>query len=145
MGYLDDHPTQWNYTKRVKSRVNAIQTKYPWQTYACTYKDHPPGNGRWPVDFYTRVSVDFWGGGGDSAETYSGYRGKPLPKALGDNVFNELFYAQRGPLIDWIIWQGEMWWSPDTGGPGWTDAPDGPPDSDPDHLNHLHVTFQKGT
>jgi hypothetical protein len=140
MGYLEDYPTQFNFTKRVRQRVNAIQRRHPWQTYANTYYDHPPGFNR----YYERVSVDFWGGGGDSAETYSGYRGKPLPKALGDEIFNELFYAERGPAIDWIIWSGAMWWSPATGGPGWTSAPSGPADSDPGHYGHIHVTFIRG-
>ena len=43
MSYIDDYPTQFNFTKRVKSRVRAVQRAYPWQTYANTYYDHPPG------------------------------------------------------------------------------------------------------
>jgi hypothetical protein len=143
MGYMDDHPTQFNWTEPVKARVKAIQDKFPWRTYANTYWDHPPGNGRWPVNYYTRYSIDFWGGGGANKETYTGYRGKTLLRDLGDKIFDELFYAESGPAIDWIIWRGRMWWSPKTGGPGWTSSPPGPADSDPDHFRHIHVTYQR--
>lgn len=145
MSYADDHPTHFDWTNRVRAVVRRVQRHHPWQTYINTYVDHPPGFGAWPYRFYDRVSLDVWGGGGTSAETYTGYRGKPLPKALGDEMFDELFYAKSGPLIDWIIWQGRMWWAPATGGPGWTSAPSGPPDSDPGHYSHIHCTYQRGT
>jgi hypothetical protein len=148
MGYLEDHPTHFNFTKRVQGRVNAVQRRFPWKTFCNSYWDHPPDTQvprRWPPGFYDRVSFDVWGGGGSSEATYSGYRGKPLPKELGDKIFNQLFYANSGPAIDWIIWDGHMWWAPATGGPGWTSAPSGPADSDPGHYGHIHVTYQKGT
>ena len=142
VSYVSEHPTQFNFAPSVKRRVRDIQRAHPWQLFACTYWDHPPGDGKWPVNYYTRLSVDFWGGGGTGPGNYSGYRGKPLPKALGDQVWRELFYADSGPAIDWIIWQGWMWWAPATGGPGWTSAPGGPADSDPGHYGHIHVTYQ---
>ena len=121
----------------VRRRVRSIQRRWPWKTYINTYWQHPPGFN----NFYTRKSFDVWGGGGNNSINYSGYRGKTLPRALGDDIFVHLFYASNGPAIDWIIWQGEMWWNPATGGPGWTDAPPGPADSDADHMKHIHVTF----
>jgi hypothetical protein len=142
MSYVDDHPTHFNYTKRVGRRVRAVQSKFPWQTYANTYYDHPPGYNR----YYERHSVDFWGGGGFSPETYTGERGKPLPVPLGNEVWNAIYNAERGPLIHWIIWQGWMWWAPATGGPGWTQQGlNGPVGSDPGHYNHIHVTYQRGS
>ena len=145
MSYIDDHPTNFVWTPAVRERVNAVQRRHPWKTFINTYWDHPPDFNdprRWPPGYYDKVSFDVWGGGGNSAGNYTGYRGKPLPKRLGDKVFNQLFYASSGPSIDWIIWFGYMYWSPATGGPGWTSAPGGPADSDPGHYSHLHVTYQ---
>lgn len=144
MSYATDHPTHFNWDERVRRRVTALWRRYPWQTYVNTYFDHPPDYRRprrWPVAYYDAKSFDVWGGGGTDEESYTGYRGKPLPRELGEEIFDVLFYAQRGPAIDWIIYRGKMWWNPATGGPGWTASPPGPPDSDPQHLRHIHVTY----
>jgi len=96
---------------------------------------------RWPFDFYSAKSVDFWGGGLSLTGGYTGYRGKPLPRKLGNKIWKQLMGANTGPEIDWIIFNFQMWWNPKTGGPGYTSAPPGPADSDPNHVNHLHCTW----
>ncbi len=144
MSYETDHPTNFNWVPKVQERVTTIQRRHPWKTYVNTYWDHPPDlqrPRRWPAGYYDPYSLDVWGGGGTNQGNYSGYRGKPLPKELGDRIYHELFNAASGPAIDWIIWQGRMWWNPKTGGPGPTHAPPGPPDSDPDHMHHIHCTY----
>ncbi len=69
-----------------------------------------------------------WGFGG---------RGDPVGTALGQKVFDFLFEDPDPPDIWWVIWNGRMW----TRAQGFQDAPAGPPGSDPDHLNHVHVTY----
>lgn len=145
ISYLSDHPTNFNWNPRVKERVALIQRRHPWKTFINTYWDHPPDFHTprlWPVDFYSKKSFDVWGGGGNSQATYSGYRGKPLPQELGKRIFHEIFNASGGPPIDWCIYRGKMYWSPKTGGSGWTASPAGPADSDPGHWQHIHVTYQ---
>jgi hypothetical protein len=134
VSYVLDHPTHFNFTQKVQARVKAVQRRHPYQTFINTYVDHPPGYNR----IYERRSLDVWGGGGHNQATYSGYRGKPLPKALGDRIWGELFYAEYGPAIHWIIWNGKMW----VAGSGFQNAPYGPPDSDPGHYNHIHCTYK---
>jgi hypothetical protein len=128
--------------------VARLQAQFPWRTYICTYWDHPPDNRvprRWPPGFYDNDSLDVWGGGKSRITgKYLGYRGKPLPKRLGDRIFKQLFYGNY-PEIDWIIWQGKMWWNPATGGSGWTAAPAGAADSDPGHFGHIHWTRRRFT
>lgn len=148
MSYEDLHPTNFNWHPAVRARVNWVQNHHPWKTYINTYWDHPPDLVHvprwWPPGFYDKYSFDIWGGGGDSAKNYTGYRGKQLSRDLGDKIFRQLFHANTGPAIDWIIYRGKMFWAPATGGSGWTSAPPGPPDSDPDHIHHIHVTYQRG-
>ncbi len=132
--YQDEHPTHFNWRADVRALVNKYQAirRFRWKTYANTYWDHPPG---YHLD---AVSVDFWGGGLDASGRYLGYRGKQLPKELGDDLHKTIFNDPALPRIWWIIWQGWLW--TDTG--GWQKAPWGPADSDPDHLLHIHVTFK---
>jgi hypothetical protein len=115
--YIDDHPTNFNWAPAVAQRVREVQAHHPWQTYINTYLDHPPHfqvPRRWPFGYYSSHSFDVWGRGGHSKETYSGYRGKTLPKDIGDKIWHAIFFADHGPSIDWIIWQGSMWWNPTT-------------------------------
>jgi hypothetical protein len=144
MGYLEDHPTNFIWLPYVEARITRIQKRWPWKTYINTYYDHPPDPRtprRWPVGYYDKKSFDVWGGGGVSARTYTGFRGKTLPKELGDKIFHNIMNAP-GPSIDWIIWQGRMWWNPASGGNGWGPSPDGPAESDPGHYKHIHVTLR---
>jgi hypothetical protein len=93
---------------------------------------HPPVYGR----KYEFVSVDFWGGGRSHGK-YVGYRGKPIGASLGQRVFSAIFHDRYKPNIFWIIWNGRMW----VRGTGWEASPWGPPDSDPRHEKHIHVTY----
>lgn len=113
--------------------IMKYQSAFPYKTFANTYLCHPPV---WCRD---RTSVDFWGGGLKDGK-YTGYRGKPLPEELGHKLFRMIFNDPDGPAIWWIIWDGRMW----IRGEGWGPAPPGPPDSDPGHRFHLHVTFVDG-
>ena len=137
MSYVSDHPTNFKWVRRVKGRVSAIQSKNKWKTFINTYYWHPPYDPPAITRRYDMVSFDVWGGGGYSASTYSGYRGKPLPRDLGNKLFREIYYTNYGPPIAWIIWGGRMW----VRGRGWGPAPWGPPDSDPGHYKHIHVTY----
>jgi hypothetical protein len=137
MSYISDHPTNFNWTAPVKKRVRSVQKKWQWKTYINTYYWHPPYVAGVVTRRYDWLSMDVWNGGGHNAATYSGYRGKPLPKDLGDKIFRHLFYTNYGPPIAWIIWQGRMW----VRGRGWGPAPGGPIDSDPGHYRHIHVTY----
>jgi hypothetical protein len=132
LSYIDDHPTNFIWTPRVEAMVNYVQELHPWMTYLNTYWDHPPlpdvADG-----YFDEVSFDVWGGGLTRSGKFKGYRGKHLRPKLGKQIENELF----GPLIDWMIYRGRMW----VRGTGWVAAPWGPPDSDPDHMHHLHVTY----
>jgi hypothetical protein len=130
--YLSEHPTHFNFRADVARVVNRVQAKFPWQTFANTYYQHPPVFGR----KYEFVSVDFWGGG-RSHGRYAGYRGKPIGTSLGQRVFSAVFNDRHLPNISWIIWNGRMW----VRGTGWEASPWGPPDSDPRHEKHVHVTY----
>ena len=130
--YIQMHPTHFDFRADVARLVNRIQKKFPWQTYANTYYMHPPPYGR----KYEFVSVDFWGGGRSNGR-YVGYRGKPIGASFGQKVFNAIYRDPYKPNIFWIIWNGRMW----VRGTGWEHSPWGPPDSDPRHEKHIHVTY----
>ncbi len=130
--YISDHPTHFNFRADVARAVNRVQAKFPNETFANTYYMHPPVYGR----KYEFVSLDFWGGGLSNGR-YVGYRGKPIGTSLGQRVFNALFNDPFLPNIFWIIWNGRMW----VRGTGWEASPWGPPDSDPRHEKHIHVTY----
>ncbi len=138
MSYSDDHPTSFYWRPDVRRLINKYQAMFPYQTYANTYRWHPPYNPPYITRRYDAVSVDFWGGGLDAQGRYTGYRGKTLPKALGHKLFDAIFDDPELPRIYWIIWDYDMW----VAGSGWEPAPWGPADSDPNHLRHIHVTFQ---
>lgn len=131
-GYSDTYWTHFNWRADVARLVPRLQKKFPWQSYINTYYKHPPVFGR----KYEFVSYDVWGGGVIEGR-YTGYRGKPLPQALGTRMFNAIWNDPYPPNIYWIIYRGRMW----TRGYGWGPAPWGPPDSDPQHNAHIHVTY----
>ncbi len=136
MSYQDQHPTHFNWRPDVARLVRKYQARFPWQTYACTYHWHPPYDPPNITRRYDAVSVDFWGGGFING-TYTGYRGKPIPRALGHRLFDLIWDDDEPPPIYWIIWDDDMW----VRGRGWMPAPYGPPDSDWRHRKHLHCTF----
>lgn len=131
--YEEKYPTRFFFEPYVQKLIARVQKKVPWQTYACSYVNHPPVYGH----TYERVSTDFWGGGLVNGR-YAGYRGKPIGNALGWKVFNLLFNDPYRPNILWIIFGGKMW---DRWG-GWGPAPWGPAGSDAGHWYHCHVTHE---
>ena len=71
MGYIDDHPTRFDFRGDVRMVINRVQAKFPNETFANICVQHPPGfEGK-----YDLVSVDFWGGLRNGR--YVGYRDKP--------------------------------------------------------------------
>lgn len=131
--YSDTYWTHFDWRSDVKASVVRTQKKFPWLTYANTYYCHPPVYGR----KYEFASADFWGGGLSNG-SYYGYRGKPINAVVnGWAVFDAIFDDPGLPNIYWIIFAGRMW----TRGYGWGPAPWGPPDSDPGHFSHIHVTY----
>ena len=137
MSYPEIHLTHFNWRRDVHDVVKWVQHKHPWQTYINTYLWHPLYD---PPDItkqYDSVSFDVWGGGVVNG-IYRGYRGKPLPMMFGKQIKNELMNKPGPEKISWLIHGGKMW----VRGEGWQPAPPGPPDSDPGHYNHLHVTYE---
>lgn len=137
MSYIDDHPTNFYWRSDIQAIVNKLQAKWPWKTYVNTYWWHPPYSYPLITIHYDNRSFDVWGGGGTGPGNYSGYRGKYLPPELGKQIFNWLFSDKSPGQIHWIIYRGRMW----VRGQGWQPAPSGPPDSDPGHWRHIHVTY----
>jgi hypothetical protein len=131
--YIDDYPTRFFFQSYVSQLIARVQKRVPWQTYACSYEEHPPVYGH----TYERVSTDFWGGGLVNGR-YAGYRGKPIGTDLGWRVFNLLWNDPYRPNILWIIFGGKMW----SRGYGWSAAPWGPAGSDAGHHHHVHVTHE---
>jgi predicted chitinase len=125
--YVRQHPTNYEWRddiEKLTARIVNMDEFYK-KIWINTYKGHPPG---WNRD---TTSFDVWGFEG---------RGDPLPKELGDKVFDVLFNDPDPPNIWWTIWQGRMW----TRAGGWQASPPGPPGSDPQHNQHIHVTYVDG-
>jgi len=122
--YVSQHPTTYSFRRDVRSLAikylnnPALKGKVSLNTYV----GHPPG---WNRD---RTSFDIWGWGG---------RGHALTPELRKRAFDIIFNDPAEPYIWWIISGGGLW----SRAGGWEDAPWGPPDSDPDHLRHVHVTY----
>ncbi len=133
MSYISDYPTHFDWRQDVEYLVRKYEAEFPWKTFINTYKNHPPLFGR----KYEFVSFDVWAGGLDRYGQYTGYRGKALDPTLGERIFWRIFNDPDGPPIYWIIYKNRMW----VRGQGWQPAPSGPADSDPQHNNHIHVTY----
>ncbi len=131
--YIEQYPTHFDWRPDVAALVRKYESEFPWKTYICTYLNHPPIYGR----KYEFVSFDVWGGGLNRYGQYMGYRGRALPVTLGNRIFWRIFNDPQDPPLLWAIWSGKMW----TRGYGWGPSPPGPPDSDPEHRKHIHVTF----
>ncbi|MGH3144174.1 MAG: glycoside hydrolase family 19 protein [Rubrobacter sp.] len=124
VGYVRDHPTNYIWRadiERLTARLVNMDDFYE-KIWINTYKGHPPG---WNRD---TTSFDVWGFGG---------RGATLPEVPGREVFDVIFGDPNPPDIWWTIYQGRMW----TRAGGWGPSPPGPPDSDPEHNLHIHVTY----
>ncbi len=137
MSYISDHPTSFSWRDDVAKMVNRVQAKWPYKTFVNTYFWHPPYD---PPDItrrYDAQSFDVWGGGLSNG-AYTGFRGKPLPDALHEDIFNFLFNYPNKPDIDWLLTNGWMWsrWS------GWSRYdPYDPYNADMGHYRHLHITY----
>lgn len=143
--YVDEHPTRYDWRDDIEELIRLIYRRFggPDEQQMNTYINHPPNpnaNGRSIfLGFDTQsLSLDVWGPGG---------RADPLPPERHRNIFNFLFNLAGAPDWWWAISRGDMWVrNRDVNlNPQWEgrfeDAPGGPPDSDPDHVNHLHLTL----
>lgn len=125
--YVRRHPTNYDWRadiERLTARLANMDRFYK-KIWINTYKGHPPG---WNRD---TTSFDVWGFEG---------RGDPLPVDIGQQVFDEMFNDPNPPDIWWTIYRGRMW----TRAGGEQASPPGPPDSDPQHNQHIHVTYLDG-
>jgi hypothetical protein len=129
--YTIAHPT--NYVWRdpdveafTRHLVNI--PRFKGKIWINTYYKHPPVyEGETDI-----VSFDVWGAGG---------RGDPLPVDIGQEVWNYIFNYVDPPDIWWGIYRGRMWVrDPITFRTWWEGSPPGPPDSDPRHDWHIHIT-----
>jgi predicted chitinase len=123
--YVREHPTNYIWrasVERLTARLVNMDRFYK-KIWINTYKGHPPG---WNRD---TTSFDVWGFGG---------RGDTLPPEIGKQVFDVIFEDPNPPNIWWTIYRGQIW-KRVTG--AWEPFSEGPPDSDPRHDNHIHVTY----
>ncbi len=124
--YADIHPTRYDDVWRSDIEAWARYLVDNYHVWCNTYVDHPPeveapGN-------YDHVSFDVWDRAG---------RGWAVDPAIGQQIFNELFYYKGEPNIDWIIWQQTIYgeWN------RWAGESFG---HDPFtwHNDHIHVTYR---
>ena len=127
--YVRDHPTNYIWRADIERLTARLVNTDPFyrRIWVNTYFIHPPGV---PLPRRDTLSFDVWGFGG---------RGDPLDVNLGWQVRQLLFTDPNLPDINWIIWQGRMWFV--SGNPKETRAPLGPPGSDAGHFEHIHVTY----
>jgi hypothetical protein len=143
--YVDQHPTRYDWREDIEELIRLIYRRFggPDQQEMNTYVNHPPNpdkNGRsiW-LGFDTQsLSLDVWGPTG---------RGEALPLERHRDIYKFLFNLDGAPDWWWATSRGEMWVrNRDVNlNPRWEghieDAPGGPPDSDPDHERHIHLTL----
>lgn len=128
--YVRDHPTNYHWQEDIERLTKRLvnDERFRRKIWINTYFHHPPGRPQDDWRWRDHTSFDVWGFGG---------RGDTLPKEIGERVKRAIFNDPDPPNIWWIIWAGKMW----VDGEGWGPAPDGPPDSDPGHHKHIHVTY----
>ena len=122
--YVREHPTNYDWRDDIEELTSRLvnMDEFYEKIWINTYFEHPPV---WNRDI---TSFDVWGFGG---------RGDPLPVDIGRQVYDAIFDDPNPPDIWWIIYQGNMW----TRAGGDEPSPEGPPDSDPEHQLHIHVTY----
>ena len=127
--YVRDHPTNYIWRADIERLTARLVNTDPFyrRIWVNTYHIHPPGV---PLPLRDTLSFDVWGFGG---------RGDPLDVNLGWQVRQLLFTDPNPPNINWIIWQGRMWFV--SGNPQRSPAPSGPAGSDAGHFEHIHVTY----
>jgi hypothetical protein len=142
--YVARHPTRYGWREDVEELIRLIYRQFggPDDQQMNTYVNHPPnkfGRGIW-IGFETQnLSLDVWGPGG---------RGVKLPEEQHRKIYRFLFNLKGAPDWWWAISLGDMWQrnrDPNTLDPQWEghirEPPEGPPDSDPEHNNHMHLTL----
>ncbi len=124
VGYVREHPTNYVWRDDIEKLTARLvnMDRFYEKIWINTYREHPPVLPR------DTTSFDVWGFGG---------RGDTLPQGIGREVFDAIFDDPNPPDIWWIIYRGRMW----TRAGGDQASPPGPPDSDPQHNNHIHVTY----
>jgi hypothetical protein len=131
--YVRNHPTNYVWRDDIERLTRGLVNREAFERriWINTYERHPPGG---EDDFWRhrdRTSFDVWGFGG---------RGDPLPKELGNRVYDALFDDPDPPDIWWIIWQGEIW-NRFYKRPRRRPFPGGAGAADMGHFSHLHVTY----
>jgi predicted chitinase len=122
--YVATHPTHYKFRDDVRKLALKYMNlpRFKGKVWINTYRDHPPG---FNLD---SLSFDVWDWRG---------RGNTLNQQLGRDLFEVILDDPSAPRINWAIYNGRMW----TVRAGWMGSPPGPPDSDPRHVSHIHVTF----
>jgi hypothetical protein len=143
--YVDQHPTRYDWREDIEELIRLIYRRFggPDEQEMNTYVNHPPnpdknGQSIWLGFDTQQLSLDVWGPTG---------RGEALPLERHRDIYKFLFNLDGAPDWWWAISRGEMWVrNRDVNlNPRWEghieDAPGGPPDSDPDHERHIHLTL----
>jgi hypothetical protein len=121
--FVERHPTRYRWRTHVKPLIRKLYREMggPDEIHINTYLDHPEGLHR------TLTSFDVWGPGG---------RGVPIGKAKGQRVFKIAFDDPGLPIIEWAIWQREIFSRENDYKP----RPFGNNEFD-FHDDHVHFTF----
>jgi hypothetical protein len=141
--YVDQHPTRYKWRADIEELIRLIYRRFggPDEQEMNTYVNHPPNkNGESIfIGFETQhLSLDVWGPRG---------RGDPLPLERHRDIYRFLFNLDGAPDWWWAISLGAMWQRNRDVNliPQWEghikDPEPGPPDSDPDHESHMHLTL----
>lgn len=109
--------THYYWRDDVRAVVGACLSRF--KCAPNTYFDHPTGYGA------DERSADFWGRDG---------RGSPIIATEGHDLVAFLFSDEHPLMIDWLIWQGNIW-APSWGWAAYWDWYD-------QHYDHVHVTFR---
>jgi lysozyme len=126
--YVDRHPTRYIWRKDIQKLIRRVYEKFGWAAiHITTYVDHPASEFYEAFGGRDTASFDVWGPAG---------RGDPLPKELGDKVFDFIYSDPKPPWIDWIIWQARI----RTREEGFVARPFGE-DEFSFHNDHIHITF----
>lgn len=116
--YIQKYPTHFHWRPKTRRVCRILVRRF--NVSVNSYYRHPPPTRRWE-----RVSLDVWGRRG---------RGYYLPPKVGRRVWSYLW--RHGNRWQSGIYRGR-WYRPHR---GWSGSPPGPPDSDPRHDAHIHLT-----
>jgi hypothetical protein len=128
--YAEQYPTRYFFTPGVRKLAEKYinMPVFRGRVWANTYLWHPPIFGT----KYQHVSVDFWDWAG---------RGHPLRDDLHPTLESVIMNDPDPPYIQWIMSNGCIWQPP---GP-WVKTDYQEDGSDPNHYQHIHVTFDWST